>query len=202
MIKLKILTTEITSYELVNRRIYNFSATDIFNRLWRYTGDSNSSGEFEIYNDIQKLQIDVKNDGYIDTKLYWVYSDDDYLKGKRFDSVEKVLDVFSNSNTDYEPVSWQLHATTEGGLYYKHDKVFKDFSQFKKFAMKVKKKDFVNLKYWICMGSYDYNDSTAHEEFEEKYEYYENPEDIANRAVLDMIESDRLPDGTVPGYRD
>ncbi len=39
-------------------------------------------------------------------------------------------------------------------------------------------------------------------EFEERYDSYEDPEERVMQEVRDMIEADRLPDGTVPGFRD
>lgn len=186
--------------------------TDIIGREWRFSGDGPVSGESESFDLMNDLAIKIKNEGYFNPKLFWVSSYGEELYGKRFNSIEEVNFVFSYSNEymdpygDYEPTtSWNLHVTTEGGLFYKHDKIFTDYDKLKKFALKVKNKGLVNLKYWICQGDYPYESEESMEgvyEFEERYDSYEDPEEQAMQEVRDMIEADRLPDGTVPGFRD
>ncbi|MCD6381435.1 MAG: hypothetical protein J7L43_00455 [Candidatus Aenigmarchaeota archaeon] len=208
MVKIKVATTEVTSYELITRTIYGMQVTDIFGREWCFSNDGPVSGESESFDLMNDLAIKIKNKGYFNPKLFWGSGDERELYGKRFDSIEEVNYVFSYSNEygDYELTTfWNLHVITEGGLFYKHDKIFTDYDKLKEFALKVKNKGLVNLNYWICQGYYPYEGEASMEaiyEFEERYDSYEDPEERVMQEVRDMIEADRLPDGTVPGFRD
>ncbi len=213
MIKIKVATTRVTNYELVNRTIYGMKVTDTFDREWRFSNDGQLSGESESFDAMNDLATKVKNEGYFDPKLFWVSNSCEELEGKIFDSIEEITHVFSYSNEfkyddglEYEPTtSWSLHTTTEGGLFYKHNKIFTNYDKFKDFALKVKNKGLVNLKYWVCQGDFPYDESGSQEafsEFEKQYDSYEDPEERTIQEVRDMIAADTLPDGIVPGFRD
>ena len=188
---------------------YFFYVTDIFNRVWKYTGNYNANkhkdGKFESYEDAQKLEIKVKNKGYIEPEYYWIYSGDDEFYGARFNSIEKVVYVSSSEDAQYTDSCWRLFATTAGGFYYEHEKKFKDYEELVKLAIKVKKKGIVNLKYWECREKDDSENwqTNIKELQKEEYNYYEDycdPEEVENQRILDQIEADSI-NGVVPGFR-
>ena len=115
---------------------------------------------------------------------------------------EEVLYIYSNicEEMPIDKYVGYVRAITKDNLVYEHGKEFDNYESLKKFALKIKDRGIINLEFWECLYSYEFA-GNEHEEFEEKYNYYYDPEAKANQDVLDMIESDRMQDGTVPGYR-
>ena len=180
MITIKISSVEVTSYELVDRTIYSLSVVDVFNRKWRFSGniDNDFQGESESYSDMKQLEEKLQELGYFEPEDFLVSSNEEELYGKRFNSIEEVVYLCSNQTLepDVDTDIWKLVVCTPGGLHYRHDKEFLNYDQFLKFVTKVKDKGIVNLKYWVCLGDYDYLESTAHMEFEDSdvNSYYES----------------------------
>jgi hypothetical protein len=203
----KIKSSYISSNKYVTCITYSLYVIDIFDRKWRYTKDNS---EFELKEEIIKIQNEELKKGYIDPSNYWVYNSEE-LEGKTFDSLDEIEEIFSSEGFNYDEIkfkSWKLFITTKGGLYYEHYFTFKDYKKLTNLVEKIKKNKIVNLNYWICQGSYEYvNDNLEFNEFKKENEIYKmSYEEYNENRIIDeieeMIEQDRQPDGSIPGYRD
>ncbi len=152
----------------------------------------------------------IKEVTYESEEYHALYGSNKVTETKIINSKNQVLYIYTYDmtsgkygnnylDTDNEYLGYVL-AITKDGLEYRHEKTFHSYEKIKEFALKIKDNGVINLEFWKCLGDYDW-ENDAHEELEEDY-YDDGSEDRANQDVLDMIEADRLPDNTVPGFRD
>lgn len=180
---------------------YYLNVMDQYGRWWSWIGDSNSN-EKSSNEYIRKIEIQELNKTIIDIDLYSILSDAEIGHIKRHEEILYVFsyDMYADSPTD--KYAGYVLAITKDELLYAHNKVFDNYEDLKKLALKIKESGIVNLEFWKCLGLYTWNDeNNEYEEFEEIY-YYDDSEDRADQDVLDMIDADRLSDGIVPGFRD
>lgn len=196
---LKITKTEIKKSEHPNFNFYYLDVMDQYGRWWSLSGYSrgiDKSTKIEI-EEIEKFELQK---GIINIDLYYI--DDSRLVEKiiRDEAISYVFTLNCNEDYDTDVYLGFVHIISIDGLEYVHFKEFNNYEEIKTFALKIKDTGIVNLSYWKCLGYYDW-EGDSHNEFEEKF-YYDDSEDRADQDVLNMIESDRLADGTVPGFRD
>jgi hypothetical protein len=190
---LLIAKTQIKEY---NQGDYYLKVMDQYGRWWEWKGEN--SNKKQTFIDMQKILADELKKTIIDIDLYNICDREVMHYIKRH---EEVLYIYSNFYEEM-PIDGYVgcvRAITKDCLVYEHERLFDDYENLKKFALKIKDRGIINLEFWECLYIYDFS-GHEYEEFEKRYNYCD-PEDKANQDVLDMIESDRMQDGTVPGYR-
>lgn len=165
---------------------YYLKVMDQYGRWWSLRGDS-SIRERPSLDDIKKIEIEEVNKSILDTNLYYIQNDNIIDKIKRHEEISYVYTYDMNSDTfggnfSEEPDIYAGYAlvVTKDGLTYRHFKIFDNYQDVKKLALKTKKKGIVNLEFWTCLGKYEYDVDNSHKEFEEIDDYADHEYDMTD----------------------
>lgn len=202
---LLIIKTKIEEYKHPTYKgCYYLEVMDQYGRWWAWRGDS-SVRERPTLSDIKKIETEEVYKSVIDIDLYYIKYDENIGKIKRHDEISYVYtyDMYSDSfggNFSEEPDIYAGYTlvVTKDGLTYRHFKIFDKYQDVKQLALKIKKKVIVNLEFWTCLGSYEYDVDNSHKEFEETDNYDDHEYDMTdayNNFATEDGEPTYLSDG-------
>lgn len=166
--------------------MYHLEVQDQYDRWWIYRGaDWNLS-----LDEAEKIEAEELRKGIINLDLY--HFDDDRII-ERIKRQEKVLYVYSYSKGEHfddrtfiDEAGACVAAITDDGIEYVHDKVFQNYEDLKEFALKIKAKGIINLEFWRCIGSYDW-EGNSYLEFEEDDYYQDESSEWSSRDIYNSL---------------
>lgn len=186
---------------------YDFEVQDQYERWWIYSGSQDSLAE------IEEIEAEECRKDIINLDLYHLDDNRIVNKIKRHAEVMYVFGYNINSEVFQPDLGAEVRVIINEGrlsMEYSHDKIFHDYDKLKEFALKIKDKGIINLEFWNCLGSYEWEDNCSeHLEFEDKSEYYEEPREWGSMNIYNSLEGEHgerkymsdgawmNPDGTI-----
>ncbi len=183
---LKIIKTFIKSFS--HSDTYDLEVQDQYRRWWLYYGASDNLS----LDEVEEIEAEELRKGIINLDLY--YPDENRIV-PRINREERVLRVLSHSKGEYfddrtfiDEFGACVAIVTYDGLEYIHDKVFYEYEDLKDLALKIKSKDIVNLKYWECIGVYEWDEQNVFDnEFEDISDYCEEPHEWDTKDIYNSL---------------
>lgn len=147
---------------------FHLEVQDQYGWWWIYR-----SSHTTYLDEIEEIEAEEAQKGIINRKLYYP-NEDEIIDG--IDRSEEVWKVYSGEIygeygcTEIDPdVGARVYVMTNDWLEFYHDEIFYDYEKLKEFALKVKEKGIINLKFWNFHSTLDPEDSQSFmEEFEDK----------------------------------